>query len=73
MDAGESLWACPWIGSTYPDSPCRIKYKDSDQYLFEPFDGTNCTWRTDLGWRVAPSGYEGKEIVRADTGERVVV
>lgn len=61
-DAEEGLWACPWIGPTSPQNACRIKFADTRIPVFEPYDGTNGTWRSDTGWRSIPQGYEGRKV-----------
>lgn len=62
-DIQEGLWACPWIGGTTFDATCFIKFKDTGDYVFEEFDGTNCTWGTsDSALRGIPKGYENREV-----------
>lgn len=66
MDTEDGFWACPWVGSVDPHGHCQIKYKETGRYVFEPFDGANCTWGTgDSDWRTAPLGYADKEIIPA--------
>lgn len=66
MDAADGFWACPWIGATAASSYCLIKYQETGRYVFEPYDGANCTWGTgDPLFRSAPAGYEDRKIVMA--------
>lgn len=64
MDAEDGFWACPWLGQTSPNSSCRIRYKGTDQFVFEPYDGTNCTWGSvDPTFRAVPKGYDDREVI----------
>jgi hypothetical protein len=64
LDAADGLWACPWLGATAPESPCRIRYRDSGLFVFERYDGSNGTWVAGPGiFRSVPLGYEGREVV----------
>lgn len=55
-DSREGFWACPWLGGLRYSSSCEIVYKKTGKYVFEPFDGKNCTWP-------GAEGQEGQEIV----------
>jgi hypothetical protein len=71
MDAQDGYWACPWLGVTDPESQCRIRYASTGGYVFEQFNGSNCTWGTgDSVWRSPPGGYETRKVVLADQKER---
>jgi hypothetical protein len=62
-DVAEGLWACPWLGSTHPDAPCRIVYEDTGEPVFETYDGTNGTWgNTGSDLREAPAGYAVRAV-----------
>ncbi|MFX1535137.1 MAG: hypothetical protein ACFFDI_13010 [Promethearchaeota archaeon] len=66
MDAEDGFWACPWLGATRPEFECLIKYKDTGEYVYEPFDGNNCTWgSTGSIWRSVPKGYQKREVIIA--------
>jgi hypothetical protein len=62
MDSEEGLWACPWIGPTAVNSACRVRDKETGQFLFEPYDGTNRSWNSSGLFRSVPKGYENKVI-----------
>ena len=67
MDAQDGFWACPWLGATRPDFPCRIKYEDTGEYVYEVFNGTNCTWGTGHPiFRAVPKGYEDRAVIPAE-------
>lgn len=61
-DACEGFLACPWIGGTSADSPCRVRFVDSGGMAFESFNGSNCSWRTDSEWRSVPEGFETRGV-----------
>ena len=61
-DAREGLIACPWLGGLRYGSSCEIIFKDTGKYVFEAFDGKNCTWPV-------PKGYEKREIVMEEKDE----
>lgn len=64
LDAEDGIWACPWVGFVKPGMNCQIRYQESGEYVFEPFDGSNCAWGTgNPEWRSVPAGYEDKEII----------
>jgi hypothetical protein len=66
-DADDGFSACPWIGANDPLDHCLIKYTKTGEYVFEYYDGTNCTWDTSAVFRSIPKGYEEKEVVLAET------
>jgi hypothetical protein len=69
MDAADGLWGCPWLGGVKADMPCRIVYEDTKESVFEPFDGTNCTWGSAGSvYRGVPAGYEGRRVLVIEEG-----
>ena len=66
MDAEDGFWACPWLGATGPDDPCRIVYADTGLPVFERHDGQNGTWGSaGSAWRAAPAGFQARLVVLA--------
>jgi hypothetical protein len=66
MDANGGLWACPWLGGMRSNKSCEITYKDG-KYVFEPYNGKNCTWGSgDPVFRAVPAGYEGKQVFQEE-------
>ncbi len=62
IDAADGYWACPWLGSTSPDSACRIRFKDTGLLVFEAFDGSNGSWASGATHRSIPAGYENRAV-----------
>ncbi|MGN7613382.1 hypothetical protein ACQZV8_15000 [Magnetococcales bacterium HHB-1] len=70
VDVAEGRWFCSWLGATKKDVLCRVRFLDTDDYAFERFDGSNCTWGTgQSGAFSAPAGYENRPISEEDLDE----
>lgn len=66
QDVAEGLWACPWLGGTGERAHCQIQYENTETFVFELFNGENCTWgSSDSFYRAVPLGYEGRPVTLA--------
>lgn len=66
-DTAMGLLACPWLGGMRAGKTCEIKFDDTGHWVFEAFDGKNCTWASGNPlYRSIPRGYETRSVHRAD-------
>ena len=55
VDFEDGLVACKITGSIHIDTTCNatLPMHDGEYYMFEIYDGTNCTWTSDCDFEIA--------------------